>query len=123
MVSVGRKGNIVSFLVEKEGISKEEAIAKVNGFYSLVIYANEINIDISFLESLGVANGTNAVKIPYYDEEKQEIAIRYKMKNFKYRWEKGSKANLYGLWKLKEFEDKSYIILVKRRRKRSCIMV
>ena len=120
---VGQKGNLVDFIAKNEQIPKEEAIAKVKSFYTLGIYADEINLPISFLTDLGLEQETNSIKIPYYDNTNQEIAIRYKTRDSKYRWEKGSKSNLYGLWKLNSFTDKSYIILVKRRGKCSSIMV
>lgn len=120
---VGQKGNLVDFIATNEQIPKEEAIAKVKSFYTLGIYADEINLPISFLTDLGLEQETNSIKIPYYDNTNQEIAIRYKTRDSKYRWEKGSKSNLYGLWKLNSFTDKSYIILVKRRGKCSSIMV
>ena len=120
---VGQKGNLVDFIATNEQIPKEEAIAKVKSFYTLGIYADEINLPISFLTDLGLEQETNSIKIPYYDNTNQEIAIMYKTRDSKYRWEKGSKSNLYGLRKLNSFTDKSYIILVKRRGKCSSIMV
>lgn len=56
----------------------------------------------------------NSIKIPYYDSDMKQIAKRYrnhKDNPYRFFWEKGSKSNLYGLWKLKDYNN-DYIVLV-----------
>lgn len=108
---VGAKGNLPRFIAQKEGITEKEAYAKVNNFYTLEMYSEEIQVPIKFLKEHGLLSGNDNIKIPFYNEDKEEIAIKFVDKNSKYRWKAGSKVNLYGLWKIKEFEDDSYIFL------------
>ena len=115
----GACGNIVDFVAMMENISTEEAWKKLNpSTYTLKTYADEKRLPISFLRELKLEDGNhNNIKIPYYDMNNNVIATRYRNspsnKNMpRFMWEKGSKTNLYGLWKLKEFVDKSYIVLV-----------
>ena len=119
----GIKGNLTTFIAEKEGISTKEAYAKINNFYSLNSYAYDIKLPVEFLKTLNLQTGTNCVKCPYYSKDGQEISIQNISNGFKYKWEKGSKANIYGLWKTKDFLNKSYIFLVSRRRNCSYIVV
>lgn len=119
---VGYKGNLTKFIADREGITTKEAFAKINNFYTLGIYAQDTKLPLTFLKELKLETGNNDVKIPYFDEDNQEIAVKRLRKNFNGTWQTGSKANLYGLWKLKEFDDNSYIVLTKRRRKCTSIM-
>lgn len=108
-------GNAIKFLAEMEKISTKEAFAKINHFYTLDDYSNATNLPIQFLKELGLKTSTNAIEIPYFDKSNKIVATKYisnpKSKNKSY-WEKGSKINIYGLWKLQDFRDNSYIILV-----------
>ena len=82
--------------------------------YTLDDYAREKKLDKEFLEKLRLTSGKNSVAIPYYDEDKKIIATRYRnnpLNEPRFYWEEGSKTNLYGLWKLKDYK-KDYIVIV-----------
>lgn len=127
--SCNEKGNIVQFVSKIKHITIEEAIdfLKSRGYeieynknmqyYTLQQYADEKKLDIDFLKNtLFLENATNctSIKIPYFDEEWSQIAVRYrnnpKSKN-RFWWSKNSKANLYGLQFLTQIPDE-YVILV-----------
>lgn len=112
------KGNAVTFLAEMENISTKEAWAKLNEIepitYTVTEYAREKHLPVEFLASLGLSNGNKNVVIPYFDADNNVMATRYRNhpnNPQRFSWKKGSKTILYGLWKLKEFND-DYIILV-----------
>lgn len=112
------KGNAVTFLAEMENISTKEAWAKLNEIepitYTVTEYAREKHLPVEFLASLGLSNGNKNVVIPYFDTDNNVMATRYRNhpnNPQRFSWKKGSKTILYGLWKLKEFND-DYIILV-----------
>ena len=112
--SCGETGNITTFISAMENITTKEAWAKINNNYTLQDYALEKKLSILFLQNLGLENGYNSIQIPYYDVNKKVIATRYRnspMTNTRFKWKKGSKTNLYGLWKLKDYTDE-YIVLV-----------
>jgi hypothetical protein len=72
-----------------------------------------------FLREIGLQTiklqGAQVVKIPYYSETGEEIAMRYRLAlngDMRFRWRAGSKAALYGLQRLKAARDAGYILLV-----------
>lgn len=82
--------------------------------YTLEDYAKEKKLSMKFLEDLGLKNKVYNIAIPYYDEGKKEIAIRYRnnpLNKPRFYWKEGSKTNLYGLWKLKDYKS-DYIVIV-----------
>lgn len=116
--SCGAKGNITTFVAEMEGISNGEAWKKLNGNVAentpLYKYSIEKLLPTEMLKNLGLSNCYDKVQIPYYDENHNIIATRYRHSpnsEQRFTWKKGSKINLYGLWKLKDFTD-DYIVLV-----------
>lgn len=111
--SCNAQGDIIDFIMNRGDLEKEQALDVLNNFLSLGVYADDNKLPIEFLEQLGMTTGDNSVFIPYYNQEKQEIAIKELTKNKGYKWKSGSKTDLYGLWKVNEFTDNSYIILVK----------
>lgn len=111
--SCNTQGDIIDFIMNRGDLEKEQASDVLNNFLSLGVYADDNKLPIEFLEQLGMTTGDNSVFIPYYNQEKQEIAIKELTKNKGYKWKSGSKTDLYGLWKVNEFTDNSYIILVK----------
>lgn len=79
-------------------------------------YADKKKLPFNYLKfTLGLENGKNCIKIPYYDENHDRITTRFrnnkKSKKSKFNWEKGSSTTLYGLWTLKE-ANSDYIVLV-----------
>jgi hypothetical protein len=96
-------------------------------FISLDEYSKEKYLPKDFLEGLGISDkkhqGKPSLRIPYFDKNSQEVAVRYRISmngKDRFRWNKGSKLIPYGLWKLDELlqccsnngGDKPNIILV-----------
>jgi hypothetical protein len=94
---------------------------------TLEAYAASKNLPLEFLTSDDVAledgicyvkalgKEISAVEIPYADQNGEQVATRYRISpggDDRFRWEKGSKATLYGLHKLEEAHDASYVLLV-----------
>lgn len=112
----GAKGNMTTFLSKVTGKDKKEVWKMLNPIppYTLEEYANEKKIPINELKDLGLADSDNDVRIPYFDTDNKLIATRFRHNpdsKQRFTWEKGSKTNLYGLWKLAGFTDE-YIVLV-----------
>lgn len=127
--SCKEKGNIVQFVSKMKHITIAESIdfLKTRGYviehndnmhyYTLQQYADEKNLDIEFLKNkLFLENDKEckSIKIPYFDEEWNQIAVRYrnspKSKN-RFWWSKNSKSNLYGLQFLSQIPNE-YVVLV-----------
>lgn len=120
--SCGEKGNIYKFLSLVTDLTKEE-IKKIvgqneysNSSYTLEMFANEKQLDIDKLKLWGVSNGYNCIQIPYYNENHERIATRYRYnpnenKN-RFSWKKGSKISLYGLNSLQYTPTNEYIVIV-----------
>ena len=108
-------GTFNELLQSNNKITEEEAQKIIDDYYSVDNYAVEHNLPKSYLKSnLGLLDDDNVIKIPYFDIEKHEVAIRLLNLNGEIKWKLGSKSTLYGLWKLPNFTDNSYIILVKK---------
>lgn len=119
----GESGNIIDFVSKLEGISKAEAKEQLHIEEELEIdttseqsplyeYSILKQLPQDFLESLGIREGyNNEIKIPYFNENKECIAIRDRALPKEFWWEKGSKVNFYGLNNLKNYKD-DYIIVV-----------
>lgn len=108
-------GNIYSFIAKMEGITTKEAYKKLTngGETALDEYSAEKELPIDFLKSLGLYYSGTKVAIPYYDENKEHIATRYRhhpKDSQRFSWNKGNETNIYGLWKLKDFSD-DYLVI------------
>lgn len=64
-------------------------------------------------------SGKKVMRIPYFDEDVQEVSIRYRVQLHKdntgdnrFRWKKGSKAYPYGVWFIYKAEQQGFIIIV-----------
>ncbi len=90
---------------------------------TLATYAEAKGLPVAFLQDLGLSNthymGKRAVRIPYLDEEGSETAMRFRLNlekspgtDNRFRWRKGSKPSLYGLWRLEEVRSFGYAFLV-----------
>jgi hypothetical protein len=86
-------------------------------------YAEAKGLPLGFLRSLGLSDihysGRPAVRIPYLDEEGSEIAVRFRLAlqkspgaDERFRWRKGSRPTLYGLWRLRGMRSSGYAFLV-----------
>lgn len=76
-----------------------------------------------FLRELGLADASYlsapAVRQPYLDETGAEVAVRFRLELAKgdqadrrFRWRKGDKPRLYGLWRLQAMRAAGYVVLV-----------
>lgn len=119
--SCGMSGNLTQFVAEMEGISRKEAFARLNDENCLQVYADKKNLNRNVLSTVyGITSGKGHIKIPYYDEEHNKVALRFRNMNksnkkSKFSWEKGSKITLYGLWTINEMQE-DYVVLVERRK-------
>ena len=78
---------------------------------TLLSYAEAKRLPASFIEALGVAEvtsyGSVALRVPYRRADGTAAAVRLRTalvrsagKDDRFRWERGSKPLLYGLWRL-----------------------
>ena len=86
-------------------------------------YAEAKGLPVEFLQKQGLRDqkyqGEPAVRIAYRDEAGQESAVRFRIALSKtegdddrFRWRTGSKAGLYGLWRLEAIKELGYVVLV-----------
>jgi hypothetical protein len=82
-------------------------------------YSEEKKLPEDFLRGLGLRDVTYlekpAVRIPYPDEEGQEVAVRFRVSmdgTEKFRWRSGDKPTFYGLRLLGEARKAGYVVLV-----------
>jgi hypothetical protein len=82
-------------------------------------YSNEKKVPEEFLRGLGLRDVTYlekpAVRIPYPDEEGQEVAVRFRVSldgSEKFRWRSGDKPRPYGLRLLEEGRKAGCVVLV-----------
>jgi hypothetical protein len=90
---------------------------------TLEAYAEAKKLPVEFLARLGLSDtsyvGKPAVRILYLGEDGSEGAVRFRIAlekgpkgDERFRWRKGSKPSLYGLWRLEHAHDEGYIFLV-----------
>ena len=86
---------------------------------SLDAYANMKRLPMSLLCELGLSErklgGRTAIRIPYFDQHGQEVAVRYRIAlagRDKFHWATGSHVLPYGLSRLSDAKEREYIILV-----------
>ena len=129
--------NEVLSALEEKGIGKTDLFAK-NGHAgrngavaprdplhacTLAAYAKAKGLPVSFLRQLGLSDaryaGQQAVKIPYLAEDSTESATRFRISlekgpkgDDRFRWRKGSKPSLYGLWRTSHARETGYVFLV-----------
>ena len=90
---------------------------------TLRAYAEAKALPEEFLGRLGLSDitysGSPAVRIPYFDPDGEETAVRLRLalekrpeRDGRFRWRKGSKPTLYGLWYMPRIQDAGYVVLV-----------
>jgi hypothetical protein len=90
---------------------------------TLAAYAEQKALPLDFLMRLGLRDqkyqGFAAVRIPYFAPDGTETAVRYRIaleklegSSDRFRWLKGSKTCLYGLWRLDQARSAGYVTLV-----------
>jgi hypothetical protein len=86
---------------------------------TLGAYSEGKKLPEDFLRSLGLRDVTYlekpAVRMPYPDEEGQEVAVRFRVSldgTEKFRWRSGDKPRPYGLGLLDKVREAGYVVLV-----------
>jgi hypothetical protein len=90
---------------------------------TLQAYAEAKHLPADFLGRVGLSDitysGSPAVRIPYFDRDGNETAVRIRLalqkhpdRDDRFRWRKGSKPTLYGLWRLPRITNAGYVVLV-----------
>ncbi len=90
---------------------------------TLEAYSEKTRLPVAFLRRLKLSDmsymGTPAVRIPYLREDGAEGAVRFRVAlgkspegNDRFRWRKGSKPILYGLWRIHQAREAGYAFLV-----------
>jgi putative DNA primase/helicase len=120
----GEKGNGTTFLQKIKGISSKEAYKMLlmlagkykeyekNPKFTVKDYCSQKHLPVDFISSLDVKDYYNSITIPYKDEENNVVSTRIRGANKSFKWKKGSKLNLYGLWLLKNMRKDGYVVLV-----------
>lgn len=111
--------NISNPEFEKKSVSKK-AKTKENKSYTLTEYSMQKKIPTEWLEdncrlSTGKdRDGTNYLKIPYFDDSLEEVTFRkrYSDKGFKWKYGSSGVIPMYGIWKLPYIYKAGYVILV-----------
>ena len=93
-------------------------LTSVNGV-NLDTLAKAKLIPSDYLKGLGVSDfkysGQPAVKIPYYQEDGTEAAIRFRLAltgDSRFKWRKGDRAMPYGLNRLGQFKKAGWVLIV-----------
>ncbi len=90
---------------------------------TLESYAQKIEVPVGSLQEIGLSDvhymKTPAVRIPYLTEDGSEAAVRFRIAlekspegDNRFRWRKGSRPTLYGLWRLEQAREAGYVVLV-----------
>ena len=86
-------------------------------------YATAKHLDLDVLRTFGVREvtyfGPRALELPYYDANGEPAATRYRLRlekgsegDARFRWKRGTKPLLYGLWRLDRAREAGYVVLV-----------
>ena len=131
-------GNFITFWAKYHGVSNKEAYKQIIEKYgkaqepqkpkekpqmqsfSLAEYAFSKHLPEDFLRDVCLAStakdrdGTQWLKLPYYNDENQSPVFRKRYGGKEFRWSYGSsgKLILYGEWRLPEMRQQGYTILV-----------
>ncbi|MCI0342887.1 MAG: MarR family transcriptional regulator [Planctomycetales bacterium] len=86
---------------------------------TLGAYGEAKRLPLDFLREIGLSDlslrGRPAVRIPYRSQDGGEAAVRFRIAldaKDKFRWRKGSKPILYGLWRLDDVRKAGAVTLV-----------
>lgn len=116
-------------ILEKYGISQERPKQAKGGGqpagrdvlpYTLEQYSEDKKLPLRFLkETCGLStgrdrDGTTYLKIPYFGTDGQEALCRKRYAKKEFRWGYGSRGKIipYGVWRLQEFKEPGYCVLV-----------
>ena len=121
--SCGKEGNYINFISELENILTADAYKKIlkeNGMYKensnipfLEKYARDKKLPMEYLTKIfDLKPYRKGMQIPYFNENKKVVAMRYRYDNKQFRWKKGSKIHFYGLQELDKIKKSNYVVLV-----------
>jgi hypothetical protein len=108
---------------KKEFSSTSSKTSATVQFCNLETYADAKGLSVEFLKKEGLRDqkyqGLPAVRISYRGAEGAEEAVRFRTAlerseggDDRFRWRTGSKARLYGLWRLQGIRKAGYVVLV-----------
>jgi hypothetical protein len=85
---------------------------------TLAQYAQAKRLPLDWLRTLGLQDlvylNRPAIRIPYRDADSQEAAVQFRVSltgEDRFRWRKGDKACLYGLWRIAEARQRAMTVL------------
>ena len=97
---------------------KSKAVNGVSGL-TLEALAGAKKLPVDFLKSQGISdlklNGVPVVRIPYFVEDGQEAAVRFRMAlsgTLRFKWRKGDQALPYGLNRLAIIRKTGWVMIV-----------
>lgn len=104
-------------------LPKIGASLQARGGCTLEAYAKAKRLPLAFLSEAGLSqfycDSKPAVRMPYLDAGRNEIAIRFRVALAKgkdgddrFRWKTGTKLCLYGLWRLEDARAAGYVVIV-----------
>jgi putative DNA primase/helicase len=131
----GAKGDVFQFYQNRHGVDFKEALkalaqqagvdespGRPAGFINLALpeFVLAKRLPEEFLKQHGVAqyrfpDGTISTDFHYKNEQGKVAGIRHRFGNqgdMKFRWRKGDKVQLYGLWKLEKIKAAGWCLLV-----------
>ncbi len=90
---------------------------------TLEAYAEAKALPVELLKELGLSDihysGKPAIRVPYFEEDGSEGAVRLRLalekspqRDDRFRWRKGSRPALYGLWRMERIKEAGYVVLV-----------
>jgi len=92
---------------------------KSSGGLTLEQYSLAKGLPVDYLEGIGLStfyySGKPFTRIPYFDCDGNECAVRLRLAlegENRFRWKRGTKPALYGLWLLNRAHEADYVILV-----------
>jgi hypothetical protein len=86
-------------------------------------YAEAKGLPVEHLKKLGLSDrkyqGRPALRVPYRNEYGEEAAVRFRLAlkkseegDDRFRWRTGSRAMLYGVWRLEQIRKADWVVLV-----------
>jgi putative DNA primase/helicase len=128
------QGDVFEFYMRRHGVEFKEALAELGqragvapetkntGYLSLTLkeFALGKRLPEDFLRSQGIKenrfpDGVISTDFHYQDQAGKLMAIRHRFGNTgakKFRWRKGDKVRLYGLWKWEKIVNAGWVLLV-----------
>lgn len=136
----GEGGNFITFWAKYYGVDNKTAYQQIlrkygvetepkhttkrernsAGSYNLEQYSGDKKLPVDFLrevcrtETGRDRDGTTFLRISYADSDGKEVTYRKRYAKKEFRWRSGSKGkiHLYGEWRLKDFQELGWVILV-----------